>query len=167
MGIQIRLERRAAQVLGPRFQFNGQFEPAGRVLDYLNSENRSTFPLFDVKILSITPGKQLSGITRPEITVNQSELGLIYFLDAEYRQQVQLLRNFDSVIAYTPHAVVRGNFHRGVETRLGDLFDMMQGSFLAMTDVSIFPIADLPAPFPQQADLLIVNRFFVNLYHPA
>ena len=94
-------------------------------------------------------------------------MGLIYFFDPGFRDRVQLLKNFDRVIAYTPHAVVRGNIHRGVETRLRDLFDLMSGSFLAMTDASTFPTTELPCKFQQQAELLIVNRFYVNLYHLA
>lgn len=167
MGIKITLERYDVQVLGRRFQFNGKMEPVGPVLDFFNDENRSTVPLYDVEILPIKPSAHLSGIKRPEITVSDGELGLIYFLDPEYRQRTQVMRHFDNVIAYTPYALLRGKFHRGVETRLRDLFDLMPGSFLVMTDASIFPTIDLPAPFPRQADFLIVNRFFVDLYHAA
>jgi hypothetical protein len=95
-----------------------------------------------------------------------NELGLIFFLDLDYRQQVPVLKSFDRVIAYTPHAVLRGNFHRGAETRLGDVLDDLQGTFFVMTEVNIFPTSELPAPFPKQADVLIVNQSYVNLYHP-
>jgi len=165
VSIQITLERRDVQILGRNFQFDGQMEPIGQVLDYLNGEGRSTFPLYDVKIFPLPPGGPLKGTTQPEITVGSPELGLFYFPDPDYRQQIQVMRNADRVIAYTPHAVLRGNFHRGVETRLRDMFDMLQGSYLAMTDVSIFPITELVAPFPTQADFLIVNRHYVGLYH--
>ena len=165
MGIQITLERRDVQILGRNFQFDGQMEPVGQVLDYLNSEGRSTFPLFDVKIFPLPPSGPLKGTTQPEITADNGELGLIYFLDPDYRQQIQVMRNADRVIAYTPHAVLRGNFHRGVETRLRDLFDMLQGAYLAMTDVSIFFTTELAAPFPTRADVLLVNRHFVSFYH--
>jgi hypothetical protein len=166
VGLQIALQRYHVQILGRKFQFDGEVEPLGQVLDFLNNESRSTFSLYDVKILPVMPSGPLTAITRSEITVSESELGLIFFLDADYRQQVPVLKSFDRVIAYTPHAVLRGNFHRGVETRLGDMFDTLQGAFFVMTEVSIFPTTGLPAPFPKQADLLIVNRFYVNLYHP-
>ncbi len=165
MGIKITLERYDVQVVGSRYQFDAKMEPVGRALDYLNSEDRSTFPLFDVRMYPIAPTGRLGEIARPEITVMRSELGLIYFLDAAYRRQVQPLKNFDQVIAYTSHVVLRGNFHHGAETRLRDLFEIMQGSFFPMTEVSLFPTTELPAAFPQQADLLIVNRNYVNLYH--
>jgi hypothetical protein len=165
MGIQISLERYDVQILGRQFQIEGQMEPVGRLLDYFNSEGRSTFPVFDVKVLPIMPAGPLKVMARPEIIVSHTELGLIYFLDSEFRQRVQLLRNSDGVIAYTPHAVLRGNFHRGVETRLGELFNLMPGSYLAMSETSIFPTTELPTPFPQRADLLLVNRHYVNLYH--
>jgi hypothetical protein len=166
VSFQFTHERHDAQVLGRTFQFIGQIAPIGRTMDYFNDENRRTFSLYNVETSPIAPGSPIAGITRPEITVSASELGLIYFLDPDYRQQVDVMRNADRVIAYTPHAVLRGNFHRGAETRLMDLFDVMSGSFLVMTDVSLFLLTGLPAPFPQEADLLIVNRSFVSHYHP-
>ena len=165
MSLQVTLQRYDVQVLGHMFQFVGQMEPVGQAMDYFNDENRSTFPLYDVAISPLAPGSPLKRISRPDIVVGDNELGIVYFLDPDYRQSVAMLKNFDRVIAYTPHAVLRGNFHRGAETRLADLFDLVQGHFLAMTDVSVFPLTDLPAPFPEQADLLIVNRFYVNVYH--
>jgi len=166
VGIQFALQRHQVQILGRKFQFAGEMEPLGQVLDFLNNENRSTFPVYDVTIHPVGPSGPLAAITRPEITVSETELGFIFFLDSDYRQQVPVLRNSDRVIAYTPHAVLRGNFHRGAETRLGDMFDTLQGAFFAMTEVSIFFTTELAAPFPKQVDLLIINRFYVNLYHP-
>ena len=165
MPIEITREPYAVHVLGRMFQYVGGMEPIGHALDYFNDENRSTFPLYDVDVYPLDAGSRLAPFKRPAITVSDSELGAIYFLDPEYRKKVQLLRNFDQVIAYTPRAVLRGKFHRGVETRLNDLFDMMGGDFLAMTDVSIFPLIDLPGAFPKQAELLIINRFYVSAYH--
>lgn len=165
MGIEIRLERYDVQVLGSRFQFEGQMEPIGALLDYLNDENRSAFPMYDVTLFPIVAKGPLSRITRSQIVVNLNEVGLIFFRDPDYRQRVQRLRNMDRVIAYTPHAILRGNVHRVGETRLRNLFDMAAGVFLVMTDVSVFPLTELPAPFPQDADLLVVNRLFVNVIH--
>ena len=102
---------------------------------------------------------------RPQIVVSLSELGLIYLLDPEQRERVMRLRSFDRVIAYTPHAILRGNIHRAGETRLRNLFDMSAGVFLAMTDVSVFPITPLPMPFADRMDLLIVNRLFITVIH--
>lgn len=167
MGIQFTIQRFDVQVLGSSFQFVGQMEPLGRLLDYLGDPGRTTYPLFDVKISPITPGGPLSGINRPEAIVSTQELGLIYFLDAEYRKKVDVYPTFDQVIAYTPHAILRGKFHRGAETKLRDFFDMSASVFTVMTDASIFPLTELVAPFPRQADLLILNRLYVSLYHQA
>lgn len=165
MGIQITLQRYDVQILGRMFQFVGQMEPIGRLIDFLGDPERTTYPLFDVKISPITPGGPLSGITRPEAVVSTQEMGLIYFLDAEYRQKVDVLQTSDRIIAYTPHAILRGSLHRGAETRLRDLFDILTSVFTPMTNVSIFPLTELPAPFPREADLLIINRLYVSAYH--
>jgi hypothetical protein len=165
VGIQITLQRYDVQILGRTFQFVGQMEPIGRLMDFFGDPERTTYPLLDVKISPITPGGPLSGISRPEIVVGTSEMGLIYFLDAEYRQKVDVLKTADRVIVYTPHAILRGNMHRGGEARLRDLFDLTSGVFMAMTDVNVFPLTELPALFPREADMLIINRFYVSVYH--
>jgi hypothetical protein len=165
MGLQFTIQRYDVQALGRSFQFVGQMEPLGRLIDYMADPERTTYPLFDVKISPMTPGGPLSGINRPEAIVSSQELGLIYFLDAEYRKKVDVYPSFDRVIAYTPHAILRGRFHRGAETKMRDCFDMTAGSYTVMTEASIFPLTELVAPFPRQADLLIVNRFYVNIYH--
>ena len=165
MGIEIKLERQDAQILGPELQYEGQMEPIGTLMDFLNTASRTTFPLFSVRVMPLREEGPFKGVTRPEITVNRSELGLIYFTDPSYRKKVQVLKSFDAVIAYTPHLILRGRFHRGAEARLRDLFDTIAGSFLAMTQVSIFPKIDLPSSLPKQADLIILNRSFVNFYH--
>jgi len=163
--IEITRERYAVQVLGRMFQYVGEMEPIGQAVDYFNDENRTTFPLYDVDVYPLDASSRFAPFKRPAITVNNSDIGAVYFLDPEYREKVQLLCNFDQVIAYTPRAVLRGKFHRGVETRLNDLFDMMGGDFLAMSDVNVFPLVDLPGAFPKHADLLIVNRSYVSAYH--
>ena len=38
---------------------------------------------------------------------------------------------------------------------------------LPITDVQLFPLNDLPAPFPTEPDLLLVGRSYLEFYHPA
>jgi hypothetical protein len=137
------------------------------VMDFLNASTRSTFPLYSARVMPIGSDEPFKGVTRPEIVVDKSELGILYSDDPEFRSKVQMLRYADSVIAYTPHAILRGQFHRGAETRLRDLFDGMQGVFLPMTDVSLFPTTELPSSLPTRSDLIILNRQFVRFYHSA
>ena len=167
MEMGITLERHQVQIVGRDLQYEGEMEPLGPVLDFLNAPTRSTVPLFSVRVTPISLDGPFKGVSRPEITVDRNELGILYFFDPEYRSKVQMLRNADSVIAYTPHAILRGRFHRGAETRLRDLFDAMPGDFLPMTEVSVFPTTDLPRALPAQADLVILNRHFVRFYHAA
>jgi len=167
MEMGITLERHRVQIVGRDLLYEGEMEPLGPVLDFLNAPTRSTFPLYSVRVMPINLEGPFKGVSRPEITVDRNELGILYFFDPAFRSKVQMLRNADSVIAYTPHAILRGRFHRGAETRLRDLFDGMQGIFLPMTEVSLYPTTDLPSPLPAQTDLVILNREFVRFYHAA
>ncbi len=166
MTIQPTLERHAVQMLGHAFQYAGEMEPIGPIIDYLNDLDRLTFPLYDVDMYRILPSSSLPSVTRPEITVVRREVGLVYLLDPEYRSSISFIKNYERAIAYTPYVVCRGNVHMGAETWLRDLLSLMTGSFLVMTEVNVFPLTTLPAPFPEKAELLLLNREYVTVYHP-
>jgi hypothetical protein len=167
MEMGISLERHRVLVVGREMEYEGDLEPIGPVMDFLNASTRSTFSLHSARVVPIGSDERFKGITRAEIIVDKSEFGILCSDDPEFGSKVQMLRFADSVIAYTPHAIVRGQFHRGAETRLPDLFDAMQGDFMPVTDASLFPTTDLPASLPSHADLIILNRQFVRFYHSA
>ena len=167
MEMGITLERHRVLLVGRDLEYEGELEPIGPVMDFLNSSMRSTFPLYSARVMPIGSDERFKGVTRPEIIVGKSEFGILCFDDPEFSAKVQMLRFADSVIAYTPHAIIKGQFHRGAETHLRDLFDGMQGEFLPVTDVSLFPTTELPAALPTHSELIILNRQFVRFYHQA
>jgi hypothetical protein len=167
MAMEITLERHRVLVVGREMEYEGELEPIGPVMDFLNASTRTTFPLYSARVVPIGSEERFKGISRAEIIIDKSEFGILYSDDPEFRSKVQMLRFADSVIAYTPHAIIRGQFHRGAETRLPDLFDALQGAFMPVTDASLFPTTDLPAPLPTHSELILLNRQFVRFYHSA
>jgi hypothetical protein len=155
------------QILTASFQFNGQLETAGAMLIFLNDPDRSTFSLHNVHLTPLTPGSPLQGFFRPQIVIRRSQIALLYLTGHESRSTVRLLRRREPMVVYTPAAVCKGYFHMADEANVSDLLDIAQGDLVPMTETQIFPLIELPAPFPAEAELLLVGRSQLECYHPA
>jgi hypothetical protein len=99
-------------------------------------------------------------VLRPQVT-------FLYFDSAETRESIRLLPRKEPLVAYTPVAVCRGDFHVTAEARVRDFVDTVAGYFIPVTDATIFPLVNLPAPFPLEADLMLLGRDQIQTYHSA
>jgi len=155
------------QLLTRSFQFNGQLEVVGNPLDFLNDPNRDALSLRQAYIIPITPGGPIRGLARPQISVRRSEVVLLHFADQEAREEMHLLARKELLIAYTPLLVLRGIFHLPAEAPLSDFLASMSSAFLPVTRATLFLLVELPSPFPQECDLLLIGQRYIQLYHIA
>ncbi len=161
---QAQLPRYPVQVVTTAFHIQGIMEPIGPVLDYLNDASRQHVPFHDATVSPLTPGP-MGQVVRPQILFSKSDIVALYLDDAGGRSAVSLLRRVERGIVYLPSLVCRCELHMGVDTRWQDMLSLMPGDFFGITAVSAFPLIALPGPFPQQAELLILNRKHVRMMH--
>ncbi len=160
-------QRHEVQILGSGFQFSGQLETVGSVMAFINDPARESFSLYDAYLTPLTPGSPLKGFSRSLIIVRRPQISFVYFTSAETRASLQLLQREELIVAYMPVAVCRGGFHVTAEARVRDFIDTITGYFVPVSGAQLFPLVELPAPFPLEADLLLVNRTLVQSYHSA
>jgi len=162
--VQAQAPRYPVQVLTTAFHIQGMIEPIGAVINYLNDANRQQIQFLDATVSPLTPGP-MGKIVRSQLVVPQADIVAIYVDSTEARSVVQLLKRVERCIAYMPSLVCRAEFHLGADTRWQDMFGLMVGNLVAVTAATVFPLIALPGPFPQQADLLILNRLHVQMLH--
>lgn len=160
-------KRHDVQILTADFQLSGQFETKGAMLIFLNDPGRSSFSLYDARLTSLDPANPLKELTRPHIVIRKPQIALLYFTEDESRSSIRLLRRRELMVAYTPMAVCKGYLHMADEASVSDLLDVAQGDLVPMTDVQVFPLIELPTPFPAEAELMLVGRSQLRFYHPA
>jgi hypothetical protein len=158
------LPRYPVQVLTLGYHIQGILEPIGPIVNYLNDVNRQYVPFLDATVNSLTPGP-LGKVTRPQLIIPKTDLVAMYLDDATARASVQHMKRIERYIAYLPSLVCRGEFHLGTDTRWQDVLSLLVADFFGVTAVTAFPLVTLPGPFPQQADLLILNRAHVRMLH--
>jgi hypothetical protein len=165
MSMQISVERHDVQILTPQFQINGQLEVVGAVLNFIDDPTRTSLSLHDVHLTSLTPNSPLSDLSRSQVTLLKSQIVLLHFTEAETRASIRPLVHRELLVAYTPVAVCRGYFHMPAEAGVDAFLDVTQGNLLPITEVQVYPLVALSTPFSLQADLLLVGRSYLQLYH--
>jgi hypothetical protein len=162
-----RVQRHDVQILTTRFQFSGQVETVGPVANFIDDPTRDSLSLYDTRLASLTPGTPLKAISRPHVVVLKSQIVLLYFTSAETRASIRTLTRRELLVAYTPLAVCRGYFHMSSEADVRDFLSLARGDLLPITQAHIFPLVELPEPFPAEAELVMVGRSHLHFYHTA
>lgn len=161
------IQRHDVQILTVHFQFSGQLETIGPVLNFINDPSRDSLSLYDARLVPLTSSSPLKGLSRPHIVIRKPQIVLLYFTSAETRASIRRLARRELLVAYTPVAVCRGYCHMAAEASVRDFLDVASSDLLPITQVHVFPLIELPAPFPAEADLLLAGRTHLQFYHPA
>jgi hypothetical protein len=161
---QAQIIRYPVQVLTTAFYIEGGLEPIGPIINFLNDKDRQFFVFLDATVTPLTPGP-MGAVTRSQIIVPKKDVIALYLDGPNVRSNVQLLRRVERCIMYLPPFVCRGEFHLGEDTRWADMLSLLAGDFFGVTSASMFPLSALPGKFPQQADIVFLNRLFVGVLH--
>jgi hypothetical protein len=155
-----------ATVITTEFQIAGQIEPIGPWLDYMNAKDKYSLPIHNARILaigtSVGPAPE-----KPLVMVNRADVCFIYLPDRNSHQTVNMLRNVKAAIAHLGPVICRAEWHMGVDATLLTFMDDLAGNFFPVTNADLHAKVALPASLPHKADLLLVNRLHVTIYHPA
>jgi len=159
------VQQYTVQLLTPSFQFGGQLEVIGSLLDYLNDSVRDALILHQAHVAPLQPGSAMREVNRPQISVRKREVVFLHFTDPEAQSEARLLARKEPYIIYTTLAVLRGDVHLPAETRIHDLMATMSGDFLSVTNSSLFMLAQLPTPLPEKGGFLLVGQRHIQFYH--
>jgi hypothetical protein len=158
--------RYEATVITTAFQITGQIEPIGPWLDYLNTKDKHTLPIYNAHILaigtSVGPAPE-----KPQVMLSRSDVCLIYLPDRNAHQTVNMLRNVQAAIAHIGPVICRGELHMGADATLITFMDDLAGNFFPITNADLHAKVALPVPLPHKAELILANRLHVAVYHPV
>ena len=162
---QIQRPRYAVQVILPTYQVIGQAEPIGPWLDYLNVVDKHLLTLHDARVLPV--GSAATAATRPEVSINRAEACLIILTERAAHASVFMHKHTELAITHLGPIICRGEYHMGVDVRLGIFFDSFVGDFYPVTNVDLHSAVAYPEPVPAKAELVLLNRRQVQFYYPA
>jgi hypothetical protein len=152
------------EVLTEHYSMQCMVEPVGMLMTYLDSPDRSNLRFKDITMTGLGTDSTMNCVKIKELWVQRSEIIAIYLSEAELEGTVQKLPAQEKLRIYLPRFMIQGTLTHGQDTRLGDMFEVMKGTWVAVNHARVFPLTTIKAlPF-REAPFLLVNKDRIRFY---
>ena len=152
------------EVLTEHYLMQCVAKPVGMLMTYLDSSERANLQFKDVTLTGLSTDSNVSSIKIKELWVQRSEIVAVCLSESDLQGAVQKLPTKELLRIFLPRFVVQGTLTRGVDTRMGDIFDVMKGAWAAVFDAQIFPLTALRAHPFREAPFLLINKDRIRFY---
>jgi hypothetical protein len=153
------------RVYTPAYVLIGQSESTNAFLGWLNNPNKQTLDLFEVQGLSLDLNATLVSLSPPVITVPKRQILAIDLVSPEAQASVQIPARAELSVLYTERFVIQANMHPSGDMPVSNLFNVVGGDFLPVSDARLHPVIPTRKLPTDLARVLLVNKSFVNFYH--
>ncbi len=154
------------EIVSEHYLFAATLEPIGQMMTFLNDPERRTYQLKKVTATNLDPGGTLDRFQAEALYLRRDEMAAIRLLEPVTTQTVPLMPKADRLRVFLPRFVVQATFHRGLDSRLNDIFDM-HGVWTPATDAHIFHLQTPRHSIFQEAHTLLVNKRLIRFYQPV
>ena len=154
------------RIYTPAYVLTGQSESTNAFLGWLNNPNKQTLDLLEVQGLSLDPDATLVNFSQPLVTLPKRQIVAMDMVSPEAQASVQMSPRAELSVLYTERFVIQANLHPTGDMPASNIFNVMGGDFFPASDARLYPLIPtrkLPADY---ARVLIVNKAFINFYHP-
>lgn len=139
-------------------------EPVGQLMVYLDAPDRFNILLKNVTMTALSTDSKVGTVKMKELWVQRSEIIAIRVEEAELEGSIQKLPAQEKLRIFMPRFVVQGTLTRGEDTRIGDMFEVMKGTWAAILNTQVFPHTEMKAQVFRDAPLLLLNKNRIRFY---
>jgi len=139
-------------------------EPFGMLMTYLDAPDRENILVKNVTMTSLGTDSKVGTVKMKELWVQRSEIIVIRVEESDLEGAVQKLPAQEKLRMFMPRFVVQGTLTRGEDTRLGDMFEVMKGTWVAMSNAHVFPHTEMKTEVFCDAPFLLINKSRIRFY---
>ena len=139
-------------------------EPVGMLMTYLDAPDRENLLLKNMTMTSLGVDSKVDTIRTKELWVQRSEVLAIRVSEEDLQGAIQKLPAREKLRIFMPRFVVQGTLTHGEDTRLGDMFEVMKGTWAAVMNAQVFPHTAMKSQVFRDAPLLLVNKSRIRFY---
>lgn len=164
-GLSLQLFEVSAKLMLAEFLLEAKTKVVGSLDDNLNNED---YNFLTVTNCIATPWQQtnpLKPIRYAEGFIRIEDIYLAYPTDPAIQTKIKLMPNAKRGIFYVGQFAVQANLSMGIEMSLGGAVDGLIKRFLAVTDVSVFPMFPANTTMPKVMAVAMLNRAKISHYH--
>jgi len=139
-------------------------EPIGMLMTYLDAPDRFNILIKNVTMIGLGTDSKVDTIKIKELWVQRYEIIAVRVNEEDLQGAVQKLPAEEKLRLFMPRFVVQGTLTRGEDTRLGDMFEVMKGTWAPMSNVQIFPHTEMKAQVFRESPFLLLNKDRIRFY---
>jgi len=152
------------EVLTEHYLIQCVAEPVGMLMTYLDSPDRGNLLFKNITLTGLGTNSTVNSVKMKELWVQRDEIVAICLDEAELDGTVQKLPAQEQLRVFLPSFVIQGTLTRGVDTRLGDMFDVMKGTWAAVNDAHVYPLTAMKVHPFREAPFLLINKDRIQFY---
>lgn len=157
----------ALELLTEHYLIQGNVEPVGLLITYLDSPDRANFQVKNATLTGLGADSTVHAAKFQEIFVMRNEVAAIRVNEVDLQGAIPTLRTSERVRIFIPRFVVQGTLTHGEDTRMGDIFEIMKGTWVALHNAQVFPLTAIQVQVFHEAPLLLVNKNRIRFYESA
>jgi hypothetical protein len=164
-GLSLQIFEVAAKIVLDEFLLDARIKSVGSLDDNLNNED---YNYINVTNGVATPWRQtnpLKPIRYAEAFLKIEDIYLVYPVEPTVQTKIKLMPSAVRGIFYVGQFAIQANLSIGMEMNLGGAVDGLVKRFLAVTEVSVFPMFPASATMPKVMSVAMLNRAKISHYH--
>ena len=139
-------------------------EPVGMLMTYLDAPDRENILVKNVTLIGLGTESKVGTVKMKELWVQRSEITAIRVDETDLAGTIQKLPAQEKLRIFMPRFVMQGTITRGEDTRVGDMFEVMKGTWAAMMNAQVIPHTEMKAQVFRDAPLLLLNKNRIRFY---
>jgi hypothetical protein len=139
-------------------------EPVGMLMTFLDAPDHTNILVKNLTMTSLGTDSRVDAIKTKELWVKRNEIVMIRLDEAHLQGAVQKLPALEKLRLFMPRFVVQGTVTHGEDTRVGDMFDVMKGFWVAMMDAQVFPHTAMKSEVFRATPFLLLNKNRIRFY---
>jgi len=152
------------EILTEHYLMQCTVETVGMLLAYLDAPERVNILLKNVTMISLSTDSRVDSIKINELWVQKNEIIAIRVNEADLGGAVQKLPAEEKLRIFMPRFVLQGTLTRGVDTRLGDMFEVMKSTWAGISNAQVFPHTETKVQIFRTAPFLLLNKNRIRFY---
>jgi hypothetical protein len=166
-GITLQISDVHSNIVLDQFLIDAKIKSIGTIDSSLNNEAYNYVTITDAVSTPWYQSNPIQQIDFSEGVLSIAEILLVYPVDEDMQQRVQLMPHSEPVIFYLERFAVRANLSMGSDMLLSGVLDSLDKRFLALTGVSLFPMLPARIALPETMPVALLNRAKISHYHAA
>jgi len=153
-------------ILTAEFQIHGNLHVLGTVGMFLNDSAKPNLIVYDADVMAVDAANPAK-VSRPELIVSKRMAQIVAFDQVPGQGEVQLLPKTENMLAYLDRCVVQGTFLMGEDARFADFAEAALQQFILVTNFKIYPLFQAKAGILPHAEMGMVQKTTIRMYHKA